>query len=83
MWLVLNDSGMSKGEQELECSGKENERGNLHKVDRCRNYQTALLEDEFNQEFWAKVMKMKCTLKVEHFLPIHFPLFCFSWCVGA
>lgn len=83
MWLVLNDSGMSKGEQELECSGKDNERGNLHKVDRCRNYQTALLEDEFNQEFWANVMKMKCTLKAEHFLLIHFPLFCFSWCVGA
>lgn len=30
MWLVLNNSGMSKGEQEFERAGKGNERGDQH-----------------------------------------------------
>ena len=61
MWLVLKESLMSKGEQELERAekGKKlNEQGNQDEIDRCRDPQQAdWLEDEFDEEFWIKVMR--------------------------
>ena len=51
MWLVLNDSGMSKGEQEFERAGKGNERGDQYEIDCCRG-------DDFDEPFWMKVVKM-------------------------
>lgn len=52
---------MSKGEQELERAekGKKlNEQGNQDEIDRCRDPQrTDWLEDEFDEEFWIKVMR--------------------------
>ncbi|PFX11648.1 hypothetical protein AWC38_SpisGene24538 [Stylophora pistillata] len=57
MWLVLNDSGMRKKQQELECVEKGNEKGNWRKIDRCRDQQQVLPEDDFgfDEKFWIKV----------------------------
>lgn len=58
MWLVFEDSGMSKGEHGLEQAEKDNEPGDQHPeiFDRCRDHQREyLLEDEFDEEFWLKV----------------------------
>lgn len=57
MWLVLSKSTMSKGEQELMPAGKSNEQGNRHEVDRYRDQQKG---DEFDEDFWIKVMKLFC-----------------------
>lgn len=61
MWLVFEDSGMSKGEHELEHAEKDNEPGDQHPeiFDRCRDHQREyLLEDEFDEEFWLKVKQV-------------------------
>lgn len=61
MWLVFEDSGMSKGEHGLEHAEKDNEPGDQHPeiFDRCRDHQREyLLEDEFDEEFWLKVKQV-------------------------
>ena len=56
MWLVLNDLGMSERERGLERAEKDNERGDQHEINRCRDHQRGdLIEDEFDEEFWIKV----------------------------
>ena len=58
MWLVLNDSGMSKGEQEFERAGKGNERGDQHEIDCCHGDKQDFVGDDFDEPFWMKVVKM-------------------------
>lgn len=55
MWLVINDCGMTKGEQELDRAEKSNERGDQHEIDRCcDHWEGDLLADKFDEEFWVK-----------------------------
>ena len=58
MWLVFNDSGMNKGEQELGRAEKENERGDQPAIDCCRADKQDLVGEDFDEPFWIKVVKM-------------------------
>ena len=56
MWLLLNNSVMSKGGKELQRTDRWNERGDQQNIDRCRGHQQDILEEDFDEEFWIKVM---------------------------
>lgn len=58
MWLVLNELGMSKGEKVVGFAKKDNERGDPPEIGHCRDHQQDLLEDDFDVNFWVKVVKM-------------------------
>lgn len=55
MWLVLKDQGMSGGEHAV----KGNERGDQHEINLCRDYEQDFIGDEFDEEFWLRVMNLK------------------------
>lgn len=55
MWLVLKDQGMSGGERAV----KGNERGDQHEINLCRDYEQDFIGDEFDEEFWLRVMNLK------------------------
>lgn len=58
MWLVLNELGMSKGEKVVGFAKKDNERGDPPEIGHCCDHQQDLLEDDFDVNFWVKVVKM-------------------------
>ena len=47
---------MSKGGKELQRTDRWNERGDQQNIDRCRGHQQDILEEDFDEEFWIKVM---------------------------
>ena len=65
MWLLFNESRMSKREQELKCVEKGKELRDVEKIDRCLGLQQENFEDELDDNFWIKVMKVWCFLKVD------------------
>lgn len=58
MWLLFNESRMSKREQELKCVEKGKELRDVEKIDRCLGLQQVNFEDELDDNFWIKVMKV-------------------------
>lgn len=61
MWLVLKDSGMWKEQQALESAEKGDEQGNQREIDRRSDHQQQdLAEEEFDEGFWIKVIKLEC-----------------------
>lgn len=58
MWLLFNESRMSKREQELKCVEKGKELRDAEKIDRCLGLQQENFEDELDDNFWIKVMKV-------------------------
>lgn len=61
MWLVLKDSGMWKEQQALENAEKGDEPGNQREIDRRSDHQQQYLaEEEFDEGFWIKVIKLEC-----------------------
>lgn len=61
MWLVLKDSGMWKEQQALENAEKGDEQGNQREIDRRSDHQQQdLAEEEFDEGFWIKVIKLEC-----------------------
>lgn len=61
MWLVLKDSGMWKEQQALENAEKGDEQGNQGEIDRRSDHQQQdLAEEEFDEGFWIKVIKLEC-----------------------
>lgn len=61
MWLVLKDSGMWKEQQALENAEKGDEPGNQREIDRRSDHQQQdLAEEEFDEGFWIKVIKLEC-----------------------
>lgn len=61
MWLVLKDSGMWKKQQALENAEKGDEPGNQREIDRRSDHQQQdLAEEEFDEGFWIKVIKLEC-----------------------
>ena len=55
MWLMLKDQGMSGGERAV----KGNERGDQHEINLCRDYEQDFIGDEFDEEFWLRVINLK------------------------
>ena len=49
---------MSKREQELKCVEKGKELREVEKIDRCLGLQQENFEDELDDNFWIKVMKV-------------------------
>lgn len=61
MWLVLKDAGMWKEQQALENAEKGDEPGNQREIDRRSDHQQQdLAEEEFDEGFWIKVIKLEC-----------------------
>lgn len=61
MWLVLKDTGMWKEQQALENAEKGDEPGNQREIDRRSDHQQQdLAEEEFDEGFWIKVIKLEC-----------------------
>lgn len=61
MWLVLKDTGMWKEQQALENAEKGDEQGNQREIDRRSDHQQQdLAEEEFDEGFWIKVIKLEC-----------------------
>lgn len=61
MWLVLKDTGMWKEQQALENAEKGDEPGNQREIDRRSDHQQQdLAEEEFEEGFWIKVIKLEC-----------------------
>lgn len=58
MWLLFNESRMSKREQELKCVEKGKELRDVEKIDPCLGLQQENFEDELDDNFWIKVMKV-------------------------
>lgn len=58
---MLKDSGMWKEQQALENAEKGDEPGNQREIDRRSDHQQQdLAEEEFDEGFWIKVIKLEC-----------------------
>ena len=58
MWLLFNESRMIKREQELKCVEKGKELRDVEKIDCCLGLQQENFEDELDDNFWIKVIKV-------------------------
>ncbi|XP_058942651.2 uncharacterized protein [Pocillopora verrucosa] len=56
MWLLYDNSRMSRGEPNLDRAENDSERGDQNEIDRrCDHQQDDLIRDQFDEEFWIKV----------------------------
>ncbi|CAH3129400.1 unnamed protein product, partial [Pocillopora meandrina] len=56
MWLLYDNSRMSRGEPNLDRAENDSERGDQNEIDRCCDHQQDdLIRDQFDEEFWIKV----------------------------
>lgn len=64
MWLLYDNSRMSRGEPNLDRAENDSERGDQNEIDRrCDHQQDDLIRDQFDEEFWIKVKDLKYVLK--------------------